>query len=359
MDTNPTSPLAQFVQMADADNGQHLARISEAERFGLPKVDRNNLSQTQLQALEDLAQFRRSGQYRQVFRVTPDWEDFGWNLSPNNPTFMQQFANEGMTMRGPWAKVGLQTPTGRGVVGWYPERNMSVYTSRSFPKVEGLNYVPGEANMILDGTNGYKFVLTSPRTDIQDFMTDLLHSTDPNDIAVYNSLNPQLTNTIGKNVMKDFWINARKAQKPGTYMSGDNGGLPLGSDLIDAFKKRQLHKVSIQEPPLMQKSISRSGLSPDSYSSIIRQGNRDGSLRWGEGFGTWNNSAVENKYIYEAYQQLMNGEITPDQYAEIFNPWAEKMGGRPVEWLMKEGKWYPIHPHPYIFAKKKGGKICN
>jgi len=35
-------------------------------------------------------------------------------------------------MRGPWASVVLQTPTGKGVVSWNPEKNMGVYNSRMF-----------------------------------------------------------------------------------------------------------------------------------------------------------------------------------------------------------------------------------
>ena len=53
------------------------AKITEAERLGIPKGDRGNLSLNQKQAIEDLAQYKNSGQYRQIFRVTPDWEDFG------------------------------------------------------------------------------------------------------------------------------------------------------------------------------------------------------------------------------------------------------------------------------------------
>lgn len=331
------------------------SRITESERLGLSKGDRGNLSLNQKQAIEDLVQYRNSGQYRQVFRVTPDWENFGWNLSRDNPTFMQQFVADGESMRGPWASVVLQTPTGKGVVSWNPEKNMGVYNSRMFKQPQELKYSPGEANMMLDGPN-HKVILTSPRVDIQDFMDELVNGTIE-DQNLFKSLDSQLKRTIDKDVIKDFWINSRKAQRPGSYMSGDNGRAPLGSTLIEAFKKKQLHKTPILERPIDQQITRRTGLSPDSYSSIIRQGNRDGSLRWGEGFTNWNNSAVENKFVSDAFRQLKNKEITPEQYEKIFNEWSLSIGGRPLQWVTIRGQKIPVHPHPYIYAKKQGGKM--
>lgn len=323
------------------------SKISEAEKFGLNKHDRKALSINEQQALEDLAQYKNSGQYRQIFRVTPDWENFGWNLDRGNPSFLQQFVKDGETMRGPWARVVLQTPTGKGVLAVNPEKNMVGYTSRSFPVPEGMNWAPGEANMMIDGTNGQKIILTAPRTDFFDAIVE----------KGSESIGERLPNIIDKNIMKDFWINSRKAQRPGTYLSGDNGHAPKGSELIEAFKKRQLYKVDIKERPLNKQFVTRTGLSPDSYSSIIRQGNRDGSLRWGEGFNKWNNSAVENRFINEAFQKLQKGEITPEQYEEIFNNWSLNIGGRKLQWKDFNGHKIPIHPHPYIYAKKQGGKM--
>jgi len=165
---------------------------------------------------------------------------------------------------------------------------MAGYTSRSFVIPEGLKYAPGEANMMIDGANGQKIILTAPKTDIQDYLYELKLDKDP----LYDKLNSQLSSTIDKNIIKDFWISSRKAQRPGTYLSGDNAALPKGSDLIEAFKKKQLHKIDVKERPTLKQFVTRTGLSPDSYSSIIRQGTRDGSLRWGEGFEKWNSSAV-------------------------------------------------------------------
>ena len=323
------------------------SKITEAEKFGLNKHDRKLLSENEQQALQDLAQYKNSGQYRQVFRVTPDWENFGWNLDRSNPTFMQQFAKEGKSMRGPWARVTIQSPTGKGALAVNPEKNMAGYTSRSFPVPEGMDWTPGEANMMIEGTNGQKLILTAPKTDFFDAIVE----------KGSESIGEKLSNIIDKNVMKDFWINSRKAQRPGTYLSGDNATLPKGSDLIEAFRKRQLYKTSVKERPLAEQFTTRTGLSSDSYSSIIRQGMRDGSLRWGEGFEKWNNSAIQNKYIFDSWQKMQKGEISIPEYERIFNSWSQSIGGKPLQIFERNGNVHIIHPHPYIFSQKQGGKM--
>ncbi len=103
------------------------------------------------------------------------------------------------------------------------------------------------------------------------------------------------------------------------------------------------------------------GLSPDSYSSIIRQGYRNPAyeLRWGEGFRNWNDSAVKNKYIYDRWLKWKNGEISLDEYKRIFDAWAEAIGGRPLEIQTALGKQYPVHPHPFLYRRKLGGKLMK
>ena len=102
-------------------------------------------------------------------------------------------------------------------------------------------------------------------------------------------------------------------------------------------------------------------MSPDSYSSIIRQALREGSeLRWGEGFYNWNSSAVENKAIDDAFNKYKKGLITLQDYKKIFNDWAVPLGGRPLQFTTTSyGRVLPIHPHPYIYIKRRGGKLCK
>ena len=259
-------------------------------------------------------------------------------------------------MQGPWARIGTSTDSGKGIVSYNPEKNIATYSSKSFKQPEGMSYTPGEANVIIDRLNESKIILTAPRTDAQELITEL-SSGNLKEQKLAASLKSQLNPTIDKNIVKDFWINARKTQRPGSYLSGDNGAAPLGSSLIKAYKTKTLYKTPVLERPIEEQLVRRSGLSPDSYSSIIRQGNRDGSLRWGEGFTNWNSSAVDNEYISNALTKLKKGEITPQQYEKIFNEWSEQIGGRPLQWITVSNKKIPVHPHPYIYQKKSGGKL--
>lgn len=99
------------------------------------------------------------------------------------------------------------------------------------------------------------------------------------------------------------------------------------------------------------------GLSPDSYSSIIRQAQRPGNrLRWGvRGFNKWTNSSVTNKRIQDAADDLRRGLITPEEYETIFNTWVGPIGGRPLQWMIKGNKKIPVHP--FIYKEKNGGKL--
>ena len=70
---------------------------------------------------------------------------------------------------------------------------------------------------------------------------------------------------------------------------------------------------------------------------------------------------------------MNKGEITPEQYKEIFDAWAVPLGGRPVQiretpsfrtftgndgitkTIPQEQKKFVIMPHPYIYYQKQGG----
>lgn len=314
------------------------SKLTEAERLGIPKGDRGNLTEAQKQAIEDLEQYVNSGQFRQTFNY-----DEGWTTK-DKLSIQEQARQEGIKQRGPFIKV--QNEEGTGIIAYSPSKNAAVYTSRMFQKPEGWGWAPGEANMLIDGTNGHKIILTAPKVDAQGIVIT-------NDVAKLSL--DQLPMTIDPKIVKDFWINVRRVQRPGTYLSGDNAELPLGNNLIEAFKNKKLHNVYFMENGKV--GSVRRGLSPDSYSSIIRQGNRDGSLRWGEGFDEWTNSAVKNRHIYDAWKKLKDGTITNSEYEKIFNDWAYSIGGKPLKWIDNNGEMIPIHPHPYIYAKKSGGSL--
>lgn len=89
---------------------------------------------------------------------------------------------------------------------------------------------------------------------------------------------------------------------PGSYLSGDNGTLPLGLNGISAIDQGKGMSGAISE--ILHPTRFRPhayGLSPDSMLSILKQGQRPGhAVRYGPGFTQLNNSAVYNKHIYDA-----------------------------------------------------------
>lgn len=350
---NPTNyistvPQTNSVRKTSLKLLERPSKLTETERLGIPKGDRGNLNQSQLQAIEDLAQYRNSGQYRQTLKFTPDEQDYRWTYAnAEGLPFLRVLAKRGKALRGPLGR--MLTPDETGTLSYHIDKNAAGYSVK-FPEPDGLKYSVGEANMFLDGNN-QKLILTAPRTDF--FSGPVIED------EALQAIGNSLPNTIDKEIMKNFWINARKAQRPGTYLSGDNGAPPLGSQLIQAYNSKKLHTHPYYERPIKEQLVIRDGLSPDSYSSIIRQGTRDGNLRWGEGFTRWNNSAVQNNYINQAYKDLMSGKITFDQYEKIFNAWSLNLGGKPLQYIIKGGIKRPVHPHPYIFAKKLGGKLIT
>ena len=184
-----------------------------------------------------------------------------------------------------------------------------------------------------------------------------------------------LPNTIDKNIMRRFWSENDQMIRPGTYLSGDNHTAPLGVYALGNFDKTKSTTSAISKilyPDL--KTIGGPGLSPDSYSSILRQAQRGSKkLRWGQGFTQWNDSAVDNAHLYHRWKQMKAGIITPEQYKSEFDAWAVPLGGRPAEIKIapkfrqvigNDGKPYMIEqpqtktlviPHPYIMYRKQGG----
>ena len=66
--------------------------------------------------------------------------------------------------------------------------------------------------------------------------------------------------------------------RPGTYLSGDSGFPPLGQEAMRAIDKKEGMSSAIAgilHPKSRVSLVRRQGLSPDSYSAIIRQGTRD------------------------------------------------------------------------------------
>lgn len=342
--------------------------ITLEEKLGIPKGERSNLSQDQTEALEDLLHYQQSGRHKKYFLYNPETENFRWSASKPSQGSKEIGARRALIEHGAQNKRGatrLSTKYGNFVIWDDPNINSAFTTN--FPIPKGLQWGPGETSVKLLSPHEMQITLTAPKTDIINSYPE-----------ASKELIESLPNTIDKNIMRRFWSENGQMIKPGTYLSGDNGAAPLGRKAIDTFDENGV-SAAISEilHPKKVGIAKANGLSPDSYSSIIRQAQRENkSLRWGQqGFTKWNDSMIENKNIYEAWEKMNRGEITPEQYKEIFDAWAVPMGGRPAQiyttpklrtfrnndgttvTVPQEVKKTVIIPHPYIFYKKFGGKI--
>lgn len=341
--------------------------ISTAERLGIPKASRSTLNSDQIEAIDDLLWYLRDGRHKKYFLYNPETETFRWSSSKGKAGeigAVRALVEHGAKSYGSYEDAPIRLSTEYGNFTIWPDRN-AAFTS-NFPIPEGMKWGPGETSLMLEGNHGMKTILTSPRVDLSTSMEDA-------PIELVNSL----PNTIDKSIMRRFWSKNDQMIKPGTYLSGDNGQMPLGNIAINTFDRTKSVDSAIQSIINPKNSrTGRTGLSPDSFSSIIRQGLRGNhKLRWGEGFTKWNDSAVENRTIYEAWKKMKAGEITPEQYKQIFDDWVIPLGGRPAEikttpafrtirgndgivrTIEQESQKYVIMPHPYIMYRKQGGKI--
>ena len=353
--------------------------LTNAETLGLPKQVRHSMTTDQADAVDDLVQYINSGQHRQVFRIDPETGHTLYTTKTNDkyPTYLRWFADNNKQMRGAFARTTITDDAGlTGEVRYLVDKNLASWQTIPPNSHKLLTNNPGEAVMFGNGTNGYNIRLTSPRVDQDIYITDLLESPIKEDQILGQTLANELSTTLDKNTMKSFWQGVSRTQRPGTYLTGDPGISPVGNSLIQEYRSNRF-KNGISLLPHKSTIIARTGLSPDSYSSIIRQALREGNeLRWGQGFTNWNPSAVVNKHIYDTWRKYTKGEITAEEYKTIFDEWAKALGGREAtirripertEFVKDNlgnitekvipAKEFVIIPHPYIYKKKHGGRI--
>ena len=98
----------------------------------------------------------------------------------------------------------------------------------------------------------------------------------------------------------------------------------------------------------------RSGLSPDSYYSIIRQGLRpEHSLRFSRnGFTKLNDSAVDTKDLY----QMWKSATTPEAKQQFVSTWNNRIYPN-SSFINNKGQIEFLHP--FVYYKKFGGKLNN
>lgn len=313
------------------------SKLSEAERLGIPKGDRGNLSQEQLDALEDL-------------RYLMDTEKVP------NPK-IKEFITTGV----PYDEtLGFRIKTPEGYFRYKPvgNRTQFSYEADNFPTDWG------EANMkMYSNAREGKIILTSPYADMFSPRNPIPEGVDPT----------KYSKTIPKNVMRAFWKNLDENIPKGTYVSGDQGSAPLGQHLYEIWKNRNTIVPSQLDNSgniiLKRRGSSlndffntlyngtkwnarKDGLSTDSYMAILKQGNRPGhKLRFSrDGFTNFNNQGVENKYIYDLHQRMLNGEISQQDFVNKFNDWVKPYNGMPAKIIDGE----VVIPHPFILYKQGG-----
>ena len=367
--TGYTSPNASYKSLV-MENQPIMSSskgLTLAEKLGIPKSERGKLTQDQIDALTDLYWWKTQGRFKNRFGFNPTTDTFRWStkLSEAEVPGVKAIIDAGGKPSHMGGPITLSNTFGNFTV--WPGKNAKF--SANFPIPEGMKWGPGDTTTMLVDSHGHemKFILTSPKVDAID-----------NDLP--QTIIDMLPNTIDKNIMKRYWSKNREMIRPGTYLSGDNGRSPLGAVAMRKFDSSKSIEPAISDILHFKTALDhtiRQGLSPDSWSTLVRQGSRPGmELRWGSSFQKWNPSAVKNKPIYDAWVRMKNGEITPEEYKKVFDAWSLPQGGRPLEVVRIPSKvqtvtdnngtvktittepcTYVNIPHPYILYKKQGGKI--
>lgn len=313
----------------------HTSKLSIREQLGLSKGAYNDLNKYQKQALEDYAYYVLSGKHRSKFIWSPKEDKYRYGkvvqtLKGEVPGYTHIVSMPGATVRQEFAR------TPNGVLSFFP----NIRQSRVSFVPKGYNF--GELRATPE-KNGFQksIVLTSPRIDFINSMVEVT----PEQVA-------KLPNRIPKEDMKRFWGILEQTTKPGTYLSGDAGRMPLGGFMIKAKTPSEASKVLLADAADLSLMNNRIGLSPDSYKAIIKQGLRpEHRLRFSRnGFTKLNSSAVDNKALYDQWKAAITPELK-QQFIQDWNnqiyPGTAFINGRDIIEFLQ----------PFSFYMKRGGKI--
>ena len=292
------------------------SNLSAREYFGLSKGAYGDLNKFQKQALEDYWQYKNYGSKRNKFLFDTEKEVFryGDNVKDTEIGGVQKIASiPGATIHDEFIR------TTDGGLTYFP--NINQVGIQFTPK----GYTFGELRATPD-RNGFQksIVLTSPRVD---FFDSMINAT-PEQLA-------KLPNRIPKEDMKRFWETVDQTTKPGTYLSGDSGRMPLGGFMIKAKTPFESSKVLLADAEDLSSIIMRTGLSPDSYKAIIKQGLRpEHQLRFSrDTFQKLNPSAVDNAHLYKQWKEA----ATPELKQKFVKDWNEQIYPR-TAFINKNGK---------------------
>lgn len=309
------------------------SKLSAREYFGLSKGAYGDLNKFQKQALEDYWQYKNSGSKRNKFLFDTEKEVFryGDEVKDTEINGIQKIASiPGTTIRDEFIR------TADGSLTYFPNINQS-----------GIQFTPKGYNFgelrAAPERNGFQksIVLTSPRVD---FIDSVIEAT-PEQIA-------KLPNRIPKEDMKRFWGIVEQTTKPGTYLSGDSGRMPLGGFMIKAKTPFESSKVLLADAEDLSSRIMRTGLNPDSYKAIIKQGLRpEHQLRFSrDTFQKLNPSAVDNAHLYKQWKEA----TTPELKQQFVKDWNEQIYPR-TAFINKDGKIEFLQP--FVFYRRDGGLL--
>ena len=308
--------------------------LSFRERIGLSKGSYNDLDKYQKDALSDLEQFYTNGQYRNKFVYNPNTDklEFTNILSDGKISGVQKIAD---TDNYKATKYFIRSGNGK-VSYFFKLNNGSIHLVP-----DGQTFGEMSAHPLTSYSK--QIILTSPKVDMIDANPDLIKEAS------------KLPDKIDKQSMGRFWDSVQQTTKPGTYLSGDNGVAPLGYRLITSYTDKNLSqavKDLLSNNYDVNSIVYRSGLSPDSYYSIVRQGLRpEHSLRFSRnGFTKLNDSAVDNKDLY----QLWKSATTPEAKQQFISTWNNRIYPN-SSFINKNGQIEFLHP--FVYYKKSGGKL--
>lgn len=299
-----------------------------------PKTLDNTLGfKFQRNALNDYLRYKLSGQFRNKFIWNNNTGEYGYTnalkqedipgvnhiISEPNYTATENFIRTGD------GSVAYHFNQGQGSVHLTPEEYKPFGELNMYPQRNGL-----QKNIIL----------TSPKVDAIDAGLE-----DTEALA-------KLTNRIPKEDMRKFWSLVDQTSKPGSYISGDMGSMPLGGYMIQSKSPWQALKILLKNNADKNGTVFRSGLSPDSYLAIIKQGLRPNhSLRFSRnGFTKLNPSAVDNASLYNQWKEA----TTPEMKLQFVKDWNNQIYPESAR-INNDGMIEFLQP--YIFIKKRGGKI--
>lgn len=329
--------------------------ITTAEQLGFPKSVRNNNNLDWQQAIEDASQFYNSGRFRQKVLVDENGIPyFGNSGTPLTSGEVKDFVKNGIEYR--------YNPRSALTIARVLPEKFTIGGLRIPKEVSTDNTIyAGIADVAQAGFAG-KARLRPPQNDVLNMLDDNGNPIDPSSFP----------STLSRDVITKF-KKAFQFRRPGSYVSGDISYYPRGYELIRALggnvsKELQFNNshrgynvvdnIFYSRKPTF-KDVNRLGLSTDSFEGTILLGQRPGnSLRYGIGFTEWNPLGVKNAEIRNAFDNWYRGKISLEEYENIYNRWVSRFNGPKLQFMVDpSGRKWPVHPHPYIYKEKNGGKL--